>query len=259
MAQQKRTLDVWIVESNTIYREVPFTVVSDWIQQGRLLIDDKVSIAGTEKWAELGRVTAFQPYFPKPEPEPVDDAAATLEPVALDFAWKGRASAEDEDVDMVPLIDISLVLLIFFMMTAALSTGVLSPINTPRAKYQLAAIEKDMYWVGIDNKDNLGNVKNDASGWPLPYYSVGKGDTTFSMPGGGSRDFTAIQQILRTKFKDHKGAIPVRIRADRGLPVRVIRETTADLQKLQAQINQERGGQRRIELTITGEVSEPKE
>ena len=31
MAQKRRFIDVWIVESNTVYREVPFTVVTDWI------------------------------------------------------------------------------------------------------------------------------------------------------------------------------------------------------------------------------------
>ena len=40
MTAPKRFLDVWIIESNTVYREVPFTVVADWIQQGRLLEDD---------------------------------------------------------------------------------------------------------------------------------------------------------------------------------------------------------------------------
>ena len=44
MAQKRRFLDVWIVESNTVYQEVPFEVVTDWVQQGRLLADDQVKI-----------------------------------------------------------------------------------------------------------------------------------------------------------------------------------------------------------------------
>ncbi len=40
MAEKRRYLDVWIVETNTVYREVPFEVVTDWVQQGRLLADD---------------------------------------------------------------------------------------------------------------------------------------------------------------------------------------------------------------------------
>ena len=34
MADQRRFLDVWIVETNTVYQEVPFEVVTDWL--GRL-------------------------------------------------------------------------------------------------------------------------------------------------------------------------------------------------------------------------------
>ena len=36
-AEKRRFLDVWIIESNTVYREVPYTVVCDWIQQGQKL------------------------------------------------------------------------------------------------------------------------------------------------------------------------------------------------------------------------------
>ncbi len=31
MAEKRRFLDVWIIESNTVYREVPFQVVADWV------------------------------------------------------------------------------------------------------------------------------------------------------------------------------------------------------------------------------------
>ena len=46
MAEKRRFLDVWIVETNTVYKEVPFTVVSDWVQQGRLLEDDRITSPG---------------------------------------------------------------------------------------------------------------------------------------------------------------------------------------------------------------------
>jgi hypothetical protein len=42
MADKKRLLDIWILEINKVYRDVPFAVVTDWLQQGRLLPEDKV-------------------------------------------------------------------------------------------------------------------------------------------------------------------------------------------------------------------------
>ena len=132
MAEKKRFLDVWVLETNTVYREVPFTIVTDWIQQGRLVPDDKLRPSGTAEWFPLGGMPAFAAYLPRTEPYRVEDQAEALEPVHVDFSWARPKEDDDEDVDMIPLIDISLVLLIFFMMTASIRAGVFSNINTPK-------------------------------------------------------------------------------------------------------------------------------
>jgi hypothetical protein len=36
MAKKPQVFDVWVVETNTVYKQVPYTVVTDWAQQGRL-------------------------------------------------------------------------------------------------------------------------------------------------------------------------------------------------------------------------------
>src|SRR5207237_9993438 len=107
MPDKKRLLDVWIHEINKVYRDVPFTVVTDWLEQGRLLPEDKVRLAGGKTWHELSQVPAFAPYLPRPEPLAVGDTAEALEPVDLGFVPTRRVEDEDEDVDMIPLIDIS--------------------------------------------------------------------------------------------------------------------------------------------------------
>src|SRR5438552_3495827 len=38
--QTKFFFDVWLTHAGTVYRSVRFGVVTDWIQQGRLLVDD---------------------------------------------------------------------------------------------------------------------------------------------------------------------------------------------------------------------------
>jgi biopolymer transport protein ExbD len=129
MADKQRFLDVWIIDSNTIYREVPFTVVTDWVQQSRLLADDMLRPSGTAEWFKVGGSPEFAPYLPKAEPFEVDDQAEALAPVQLDFQLK-HSHDEDDDVDMIPLIDVSLVLLIFFMLTApgiASGLGIATP------------------------------------------------------------------------------------------------------------------------------------
>src|SRR6516165_7132485 len=154
MAEKRRFLDVWIVDSNTVYREVPFTVVADWVQQGRLLEDDKLCPSGTKKWERVGDSAEFKPYLPRSEPFRAEDQAEALEGVHLDFAWKKPHADEDDDVDMIPLIDISLVLLIFFMMTAS-GVGIAGMVATPPTEFgqETAVADTVMIGVNLDNND----------------------------------------------------------------------------------------------------------
>src|ERR1700682_5040271 len=171
---KQRLLDVWILEINTVYKEVPFVVVTDWVQQGRLLADDCVRLAGSKKWHAISAVPALGPYLPKVEPQRAEDRAEALEPVELGLEWRRPGEEDDEDIDMIPLIDISLVLLIFFTMTAAVGTGVLSSIATPSAQHQLAAITKETYWVGVDYKSLAGTIQKTEDGRLAPWFSFGK-------------------------------------------------------------------------------------
>jgi biopolymer transport protein ExbD len=255
MAQKKRLLDIWITQFNTVYREVPFVVATDWLQEGRLLAEDKVRITGTTAWRVIGNVPAFAPYLPRAEPFRAEDKAEALEPVEVGFDWKNPAEAEDEDVDMIPLIDISLVLLIFFMMTASVTSGIFSPIRTPAAQHQLAAITKDMYWLGIDKKNKDGVVEKGADNKPLPWYSLGKEVETLHAP---SRDLTEALAALEKKLADTAGEIRLRIRADLDLPVSLVTAATLELQDLEARINRGRGNDKKLKIVVLGEVSEPK-
>jgi hypothetical protein len=256
---KQRLLDVWLLEIDTVYREVPYVVVTDWVQQGRLLGDDCVRIAGSKKWHAIGSVPALAPYLPRAEPQRADDQAEALEPVELGLDWKRPGEDDDEDVDMIPLIDISLVLLIFFMMTASVSSGMMSSIATPAAQHQLAEFTKGMVWVGIDSKNQAGVVVKDDNGRPLPWFSYGndsgKKDGKRLLP---TRDFTQVTDALAQDLKDAPaGEVKIRLRAEKTLPIEIIKGTTLDLQDLESRLNRSRGSGK-LTFAILGEVSEPK-
>ena len=78
MAEKRQFLDVWIVETNTVYKEVTFTVVTDWVQQGRLLADDMLKPSGTKDWQRLGSLPSFAAYLPRSEPFRAEDKAEAL-------------------------------------------------------------------------------------------------------------------------------------------------------------------------------------
>lgn len=255
---KKRILDVWIVELNTVYRDVPYGVVTDWIQQGRLLDEDKVRLSGTTAWHAIAKVPTLAAFLPKAEPLRVDDQAEALEPVEVGFDWKHKSDEEDEDVDMIPLIDISLVLLIFFMMTASITAGVFSSIDTPGAKHQLAAISEDSYWVGIDAKNPDGKVDKGADGKTVPWYSLGIDNKQLVTPGKDSAkvigELTSLLADAEAKL-DPGAERPlkarVRLRADRTLPIELVKDMTIALQGAEAKLKG------KVKLEVAGEVSEP--
>jgi biopolymer transport protein ExbD len=216
MAQQRRFLDVWIVELNTVYREVPFTVVCDWIQQGRLLEDDKVKPSGTREWFTISSSPDFSPYLPRPEPFQAEDEAEALEPVRLDFAWKRPKSDEEDDPDMIPLIDVSLVLLVFFMLTAT-GVGASIFIKTPTADQGNIKNDPTALWVGIDRRGEGDNT---------PVYYVGQGPEVLGEKMASQEEMLAkLQEILAKQ----SGPAEVTINAHPDIRSGVVRQVLAVL------------------------------
>jgi biopolymer transport protein ExbD len=194
-AKPPKAFDVWFVKANTVYKAVPYNVVADWTQQGRLARTDMVRPSGTEEaWVAIAEYELLADYLPRPtkakaaptpaptpvpaplpvEPliaaEVVSEASPAAEvPVELPDPEPGPTVSrfeEDDEVDMIPLIDISMVLLVFFIIIQA--AGALAPVDVPEMKYagQLRE-DPDAITITIE-KLNAENV----------YYSVRVGPTS---------------------------------------------------------------------------------
>ena len=223
-AEKRRFLDVWIIESNTVYREVPYTVVCDWIQQGRLLEGDQLKASGTSEWFSLGSAPAFAAYLPRAEPFHAEDQAEALQPVQAEFAWGQPRGADDEDVDMIPLIDVSLVLLIFFMMTTTVA-GAGSLIHTPFAG-QGTQLSSGYVWIGLE-RSPTGQI----------FYSLGKGDGGAAEGDRQLNEQQAIKRLAALMALLKSGQkINVHVRADRSVPYRHIKRMTLALDQYKAHI-----------------------
>jgi biopolymer transport protein ExbD len=221
MTEKRRFLDVWIIESNTVYREVPFTVVADWVQQGRLLEDDMLRPSGTAEWFRVGGSPEFSPYLPHAEPYRVEDQAEALEPVELDFRWKKPHPDEDEDVDMIPLIDVSLVLLIFFMLTAS-GAGVAAFIPTPPAEYGAISGNSEEVQLNINLEGEGGDRK--------PVFSLSVGN---QIRDDKDRDLQSVDELL-SRLKAHldktRERVEVTINAHPDVKSGLVRDLTAALE-----------------------------
>jgi len=216
MTQKRRFLDVWIVESNTVYREVPFNVVVDWIQQGRLIEDDQLRWSGQAEWFRLGGSPMFSAYLPQAEPMRAEDQAEALEPVETGFSWKRRKDDDDDDVDMIPLIDVSLVLLIFFMMISTVVAGG-TMFNNPAAANALVGARD--FWVGI---------KGDANGDPLSYH-MGRGDKEYKEYE--TRSWDEFAKSLDEVLEKAPQGVEVTIRGDEDLKFESEMKLLVELEK----------------------------
>ncbi len=140
MSRPAKSFDVWFVAANTVYRGVPYQVVADGTQQGRLAAGDKLrAAASSEPWKALEEWPNFADYLPKPAAVGVAVAEAGAEPVEIpeppvdELRTRKQRGYDEDDVDMIPLIDISMVLLVFFIIVSA--TGALSPVDVPDMRY----------------------------------------------------------------------------------------------------------------------------
>jgi biopolymer transport protein ExbD len=153
MAKSPKAFDVWFVAAEQVYKGVPYNVVADWAQQGRLAGTDMVRPTGTkDAWVKVSAHDLLADYLPLPAvartvPEPAEKLIAaevvgdaepptTNAPVELPEPEPGPPASrfeEDDEVDMIPLIDISMVLLVFFIMIQA--AGALAPVDVPEMQY----------------------------------------------------------------------------------------------------------------------------
>ena len=234
MAQKRRFLDVWIVESDTVYREVPYEVVTDWVQQGRLLDDDMLRWSGQAEWFRLGSTPAFKAFMPQAETDRANDQAEALEAVHVDFSWKRAHPDEDDDVDMIPLIDVSLVLLVFFMMTTTAVSAAFF-VKTPVAENGWVTSNPELYWVALDfrhtpageDKNNLVYVLGkgeDAQKWPVKRWEVADTDADREK---------ALAEIVQT-LQQEPGQVEVNIKADEDIPSGLVRDLTRTLEQMGA-------------------------
>ena len=144
MAKPPKAFDVWFIVANTVYKGVPYNVVADWAQQGRLAATDMVRPSGTNMaWATVAEHEFLSDYLPRASAAtavPAADAAVDVAPIAAaelpepeELTYRRPAGEEDDEVDMIPLIDISMVLLVFFIMLQAASA--LPSIDVPEMTY----------------------------------------------------------------------------------------------------------------------------
>ncbi len=214
------SFDVWIVDRNTVYQKVPYDVVADWVEEGRLLERDCVRPAGQPNvaWQRIKEHPQLAPFLAPLETPPEEKPTEVEQEIDLVIEQRIK-EAEDDDVDMIPLIDISMVLLVFFVMTAEnLVAGL--PVNSPMAHHaKLGNPEVSTIPITVIY-DELNQVK----------FVVGdKGDKD------DTRAKTPDQAIQKVKDVMNEGQVEVYrviIRAESRIPYELIQVLTERLSEI---------------------------
>lgn len=212
------TFDVWFTKTNQVLTKVPYNVVTDWLSQGKLGVADRVRPSGPGEFATVADSPDLADYVPRDEPGRPQDLAEALEPLDSELALAREKEEDDDDPDMIPLIDVSLVLLIFFMMTTAVSS--LTPVNVPET------------FSGSDEKSEVFEFR-------VEFEPKSKEKVTYNLiPPGGAPDAVgvptpdAVIGRFKEKLKTHKGPIRVCIAADGDVPSRATAGLIEALEKL---------------------------
>ncbi|MCS7160535.1 MAG: biopolymer transporter ExbD [Gemmatales bacterium] len=220
MTNHATSWDVWLSDQNTVYTGVPLSAVCDWIVDGRLLPQDRARPSGNAAavWLPLPRYEWFAPYFvAQTAPAGADDAAEAHE--AVELGLELRKEEDEGEVDLVPLIDISMVLLIFFTMMRLMSaaqgaTQSRAAIPTPEAENGYVVEKADMITIGL-------NV--DEKTQALLYY-------VNEEPVNPNTEEQMLYQ-LRLLLEKRAGEPRVILRAHEHLPTSAVKHVLARLQE----------------------------
>lgn len=219
--------DVWLVSTNTVYRGVPFGAVTDWAQQGRLSPDDKIKDAGPgENWERVADHAVVGDYlFVRTADNPTIPTKPTeaIEPIEMDVGWKKIPADDDDDPDMIPLIDISLVLLIFFMMTASVAS--MSPFPNPDVVNAANLVEDpDAFGIEIDK-----DLKDEAK------YSLRLGLASPEPNADSLPTLAELLKVLDAKINErlarNEAAPSIHVSCHKELPSDKLLEVVSELEK----------------------------
>ena len=219
MANAPSNFDVWLVAADTVYKGVPYGVVTGWAEQGRLAADDKLRPANSNSaWVRAGDHPQVADFLFRPSAHATEDVTEQLHAVELDIPSRQKAVDEDDDVDMIPLIDISLVLLIFFMMTTAVAA--LSPISVPDMKHASEiSKDRDAFTIQIDKRSNEEVV-----------YSLRIGEGSPKPEDSNLTTVPAVIARLDVRLAEAQRPPEVRIACHKDLPRERVREVVRELE-----------------------------
>jgi biopolymer transport protein ExbD len=164
----RRNMELKLISMDRVYSPVPFDKLVQLATQGRLSPDDLVRPVGTQTWYPVSEVPALAASLPQPA---LAQAAAEGGPVvdvegAAGERWVPRppaSRAEEAEMDMAPMIDVTFLLLIFFMLSNSMANP--TPMDVPAAVHGRGVTLEGQQQILLDQEGDyyFGNVASDQN------------------------------------------------------------------------------------------------
>ncbi|BBM88264.1 ExbD/TolR family protein [Candidatus Uabimicrobium amorphum] len=135
-------------DSGKVYKDLDLGTLKTWILEARIEADDYVANSETKKWAKASSLKILQSYF-----APSATGSDVISSRDLRFGWNTE-DEESTNVDLTPMIDVTFLLLIFFMVTATFAVHEIANIKVPKAKNTKKSPDKKTT-VSVDKDKNV--------------------------------------------------------------------------------------------------------
>ena len=114
-------------DTGKVYEKIPFSVLKSWVLEARILPDDFLSNTLSPDWTKASEIQELNSLF-----LPEGSGSDLLAVKGAEFPWK-RQQVEPAEFDFTPIIDMTFLLLIFFICTATFSVHETKNIQVPKA------------------------------------------------------------------------------------------------------------------------------
>jgi len=165
---RRKNLELRVVSLDRVYGPLSLEKLVQLAAQGRLSPHDQVRTAGTSTWFPITEVAAIAASMPQPSMAQTGAEGGTAVDPGDETAerWTLRESAwqpEETEIDMAPMIDVTFLLLIFFMVSNSMANP--TPMDVPAAVYGRGVTLEGQQRILIDEEGGyfLGDVASEKT------------------------------------------------------------------------------------------------
>ena len=135
-------------KSGKEYPNIPFDALKTWIFEARVETYDYLRTSSMKKWVKASSIKELAPFF-----APASLGSDVISSQDVGFSFLGDNDEEELSIELTPMIDVTFLLLIFFMVTATFAIHEVKNIQVPKASHtEKAKKEKLSIAIGTDRK-----------------------------------------------------------------------------------------------------------